>query len=131
MKKNNNKIHQPLILISSATLLLFFLSFSTLPLGFFNGQRTIDILADIRKTEPKRVPIIARAKETTQQVITHLTQPKDSTFIVDFGFDSINSLQYFFQKLDNIKVSHNKVRIAYFGDSFVEGDEMTLSLIHI
>ncbi len=125
MKKNNNKIHQPLILISSATLLLFFLSFSTLPLGFFNGQRTIDILADIRKTEPKRVPIIARAKETTQQVITHLTQPKDSTFIVDFDFDSINSLQYFFQKLDNIKVSHNKVRIAYFGDSFVEGDEMT------
>jgi len=125
MKRNNNKIHQPLILICLATLLLFLLSLSKLPLCFLNGQQKIDILADIRKTEPVVLPKISMVKVTAQQVITHLTQPKDSTFIIDFGVDSINSLQHFYQKLDSIKVSHNKIRIAYFGDSFVEGDEMT------
>ena len=47
----------------------------------------------------------------------------DSTLIIDF--DSTLPLKYFYQKLDSAKVSGKKVRIAYFGDSFVEGDEVT------
>lgn len=124
MKRNNNKIYQPLILVSAATFLLFLLSLSKLPTGLLNGQQQIDILADVRKKAPEKVPPVSVHKDSTS-LLSHSLQPTDSTLIVDFGLDSINSMQHFYQKLDSIKLKHNKIRIAYFGDSFVEGDEMT------
>ena len=124
MKKKNNKIGQPLILVISTTLLLFLLSFAKLPIGLLNKLHSIDILSDVR--EPERKPALVKVvpKDTTS-ISKHSLLPTDSTLISDFGFDSSNSLAHFYQKLDSIKLKHNKIRIAYFGDSFVEGDEMT------
>ena len=122
MKKSNNKIGQPLILVSYAIVLLFILSLFKLPIGILNGLDRIDILADIRKDEPKPVVVQSIPKDTT--TVSKNTSPSmDSTLIIDF--DSTFPLKHFYQKLDSAKLAGKKVRIAYFGDSFVEGDEVT------
>ena len=124
MKKTNkkNKIGQPLILVSYAIVLLFILSLFKLPIGILNSLEKIDILADIRKDEPKPVPTKVVTKDTIA-VSKNESPTMDSTLIIDF--DSTCPLKHFYQKLDGAKLAGKKVRIAYFGDSFVEGDEVT------
>ena len=124
MNNKENKIWQPLMLVGYVVMLLIFLSFFKLPTGMLNGHQTIDILADIRKTKPKPPSVVITPKDTTA-FSKNLPIPMDSTLIADYGYDSSCSLGYFYQKLDSAKLAGRKVRIAYFGDSFIEGDEVT------
>ncbi len=111
------------MIIGYAIMLLFILSFFKLPVGILNGLERIDILADVKKTKSSLASTIA--KKDTMPFANNGTIPKDFTLIADFGHDSACSLNYFFKKLDSAKLAGKKVRIAYFGDSFVEGDEIT------
>ena len=124
MNNKENKIWQPLMLVGYAVMLFIFLSFFKLPTGILNGHQTIDILADVRKTKPKPKSVTPVNKDTFN-FSKNLPIPKDSTLIADYGFDTSYSLKYFYQKLDSAKLAGRKVRIAYFGDSFIEGDEVT------
>ena len=124
MKRNNNKIGQPLILVSSAILILFLVSIAKLSMLIFKDRFSFDLLSEIRKTETKPLPVTNDIKDTSS-ISNHSFKQIDSTLIEDFGFDSANTLNQFYQKLDSARMSNYKVRIAYFGDSFVEGDEMT------
>ncbi|MFP5042351.1 GDSL-type esterase/lipase family protein [Parasediminibacterium sp. JCM 36343] len=125
MKTQSNKIGQPLILMSYAIVLLLIISLFKLPVGMFNGHPKIDILVDIRKDTQLKLAISTIIKEDTVSFSKNIHPPKDFTLIADYGFDYANSLKGFYQKLDGIKKTHSKVRIAYFGDSYIEGDHVT------
>jgi len=133
MVKENNKIGQPLILMCYAIVMLFILSLFKLPIGTVNGLNKIDIIADIRVTKPKdtiaKLPIAIEAikKDSIQKTASKIAPPpaESESLLTDYCVDYSASLQSFFDKLDSIKQSKKKIRIAYFGDSFIEGDEIT------
>lgn len=124
MTKSKNKLWQPLMIVGYTIVLLFILSFFKLPTGTLNSLEKIDILADIKNTPAQPKPIIPPKKDSLVQLINSPI-PKDSTLIADYGYDADDAISTFYKKLDSTKSAGKKVRIAYFGDSFIEGDEIT------
>ncbi len=59
---------------------------------------------------------------------TSLVGDYDSLDIIDFITDSIQNMTKFYESLFQIKKQKKKVRIAYFGDSMIEGDLITQDL---
>jgi hypothetical protein len=54
--------------------------------------------------------------------------PIDSSNILDYRLDSTTALAHFFESLNATKRTKNKTRIAYFGDSMIEGDLISQDL---
>ena len=93
-------------------------------------------------TELRRVDLIADIRTTVADSLLEINEDSVSAFPViaasneylkDFSGseDSLainRGLNYFFTKLDSAQVMDRPVRIAFFGDSFVEGDMMTEEL---
>jgi hypothetical protein len=52
----------------------------------------------------------------------------DSSNIYDFNTDSSSALAHFFAALNELKKKKRKARIAYFGDSMIEGDLISQDL---
>ncbi len=123
--------------------LLLLIGLSLVPENFKVGEfelRKMDIFADIRSDElpapEKDVPpsdtTVFIPEDTTALVVFDSLKtdsvsplpPKDSSFfgkiIEDYTFDQ-QGLNSFFKAIDSIKYSR-KVRVAWYGDSFVEGD---------
>ncbi len=50
------------------------------------------------------------------------------TMIIDYSHDSLRGLSAFFNALKETKKGKHKTRIAYFGDSMIEGDLLTREL---
>lgn len=100
------------------------LIFSNLNNNFWeNWQlKKIDILADIRKdsTLPKAVKTSSKAQKNKA------IEP------IWVGFEDFtenkNGLKLFANALANIKLKKQKVRIGFFGDSFIEGDMLTADI---
>lgn len=111
-----------------------------LPLGGFQ-LRKMDIFADVRsevapvQPENNTPPPDSTAyfpEDTTALALADSIQtdsigplpPKDSSFfgriIEDYSFDQ-QGLRRFFAAVDSVKLGR-KVRVAWYGDSFVEGD---------
>lgn len=120
-----NNIKQPVILVGSAIFLLLILSVCKIPgIGYLNSQQNIDILADIKSE--KAVPKLDTSTITNDSTFTNtVLLPTDLTLIADYGINSAYPLTTFFNKLNASKQLHKKVRIAYFGDSFIESDNIT------
>ncbi len=126
----NNKIARPVIIIWVTLAVLFFVSFIKLPvIPYLNHYSSIDILHDI-KQDPKTAPVIAQLKTTpaVTKGLAHAADMIDSSLITDYADDSTAKMQAFFQKLNGLKRGKGKVRIAYFGDSFIEADYITSEL---
>jgi hypothetical protein len=122
MKKNKN--YQPFLLISSTILILISFSFFKLPIvPYLNHLESIDILSEVRKSSPIKNDFKIIQIVYDSSYISKL--PNDQNLILDYGLDSTYSLRNFFNKLDKNYLSKNKIRIAYFGDSFIEGDYIT------
>jgi hypothetical protein len=118
----------------SALVLLFLLVLTAvsnqLPLEEY-GLRKMDILADIRIPEQLDtltadtllIPNLDTSLQSlSQDTLRHLV---DSAFfgkiIEDYSFN-FQGLRPFFQAVDSIKSHQKTVRVAFFGDSFIEGD---------
>lgn len=97
--------------------------------------RTIDILADIKKdtvqTTESVAAIVKPKRDSVVKVGNKVVLIRD---YISYG-GLINSsgeefpLHTFLQKLDELKKhTRKKIRIAYFGDSFIEGDLITQDL---
>ena len=54
--------------------------------------------------------------------------PQGVTMISDYGQDAAGGMSHFYQQLLRVKELNRPVRIAYFGDSFIEGDILTCDL---
>lgn len=53
---------------------------------------------------------------------------EDNHVIIDYSSNSTHGMQMFFKALDKRKQMDRPVRIAYYGDSYVEGDILTCDL---
>lgn len=133
-----NKHPYPLVIVMGTLLCLAGLSL--MPNDFTIGGHTLrplDILADLRSQPPAPEDIIpapdtatvAKPDSTTNIVpIDYLTY----TGILDYGFAAREQgagMQHFMQALKALRTGQRKkVRIAYFGDSMIEGDLITQDL---
>ena len=130
---DKNRHSQPFIMVLIVTIVLLVLSqFNTE--YYVSGYKTKKIapLSDIvQKGILKKVPL-------THTVITDSIIAKDSSDfalrqtdssnIFDFENDTTSALAHFFQSLNLLKKKKNKTRIAYFGDSMIEGDLISQDL---
>jgi hypothetical protein len=128
-----NRHSQPFIMMLIAAIVLLGLSRFKTEINLFGYQiKKIEPLADILLTgQVKKVPLPARivtdsiiAKDSTEFAL----RQSDSTNIYDFDQDTTSALAHFFQSLNEIRKHKHKVRIAYFGDSMIEGDLITQDL---
>ncbi len=128
-----NKHSQPFIIVLTVTIALVVASQFTTQFNWKGYEiKKIDPLSEIiSKGRTKVVPL-------PQKIITHAVITKDSTQVAlrdadasniyDFQSDSTSALSHFFQSLNNVRKHKRKVRIAYFGDSMIEGDLITQDL---
>src|SRR6187455_100917 len=132
-----NKLHYTFLLFLSVIGSLLVLSnlpeFSLGPLTF----KKFDLLADVRQepdtiiedvttatikaAKPTEIPdsIVAR-QDSIVQVLQESCQP-GLTCIEDYS-ENKNALRYFIKALANTKNNGGTLRIAFYGDSFIEGD---------
>lgn len=54
--------------------------------------------------------------------------PKGVEPITDYSGDAAGGMRHFYDALSRVKTMNRPVRIAYFGDSFIENDIMTADL---
>ena len=109
-------------LVLAALLLMHFL-----PRWEVDGHRLrrVDLLADVRPLPP--VPADTAPPLLPPQIpVVADTCPPGMTCIEDYGDSTGRGMATFYQALD--EASRRPVRIAWFGDSFVEGDILTADL---
>jgi hypothetical protein len=135
MKPEKNRLHEPFLLVLGALVIL--LVFSFVPFHFQAGPleiHKINILSDISTgtdsvlLKPYQVVRTAADSSSDQKVLekAHITVPIDQyPGIIQFGTDSSGGLHSFFAALHKLGKGKKKVRIAYFGDSMIEGDLIT------
>ena len=110
-------------------LLLYFLP--TLTIGD-NELRKVKILSDLFESSKKDRVISDTAKSAAEVIEDddnyYVNVPKDMTLIEDYGGASGKGMAPLYQALFLNKTMSRHVRIAYFGDSFIEGDIFTSDL---
>ena len=120
-----NKITHPVLIIWFAISALFFFSFVKLPvIPYLNNYSKIDILQDIKTVKQPAIAV----KKSNPVIIKGLVQTTDlfdSSLVSDYADAPSGMMRSFYKKLNALKSSKGKVRIAYFGDSFIEGDYIT------
>jgi lysophospholipase L1-like esterase len=120
-----NQVRQPLIIVFAVTLLLSILSFVQTSKIFPASIKQIDLFADLKNTKKD-----SAAKKETKKIATKKISKnniaKNDLAIQDYNTDDEKSFTHFTTVLQNAK--NKKVRIAYFGDSFIESDLITNEL---
>lgn len=134
-KTTLNYIKQTRQATVALVLLLFILS--KLPdIQLFNYQlKKINILSDIQVKNIEEIKLDSTASnaptnnEFTNNQCNNITmqQPKGVITIEDFSENGKGMLA-FVQSVNKNNLQNNKVRIAFYGDSFVEGDIITADL---
>jgi len=108
--------------------LLLFSFFPGINIGDYHLKK-IDILSDIR---PDTLPVKAEISNVVipdtiprHEIIPIVTAKRKITRLEDFSGEDI-ILKHFFRALQNVDSS--QVRVAFFGDSFIEGDIISATL---
>jgi lysophospholipase L1-like esterase len=122
---NKSKLHQSfllcLILIGSLLLLYFIPEFS---IGAWKFKQ-VDLLSDVKTTEEDIIfqavqDSITVKQDSVVRLVEEHCRP-GLTCIEDYSGDS-TALKAFFTALAETKKSGKRIRIAFYGDSFIEGD---------
>lgn len=128
--KTPNKISHPALIIWFAIAVLFSFRFINLPvIPYINNYSKIDLLQDL-KADNKAVTAVRKtaprlADATGKDIAATTVDFFDSSLINDYADDTTANMQAFYNKLAALKTSKGKVRIAYFGDSYIEADYIT------
>ena len=124
---------QPLFILLIVIVLLVFISLFNVTFDLF-GYKTkkVDLFSEIiLKGAVKNVPLphaIITDSILAKHHFTFASGNLEATDIIDFVSDTSSSLAHFFQALKASKERKHKTRIAYFGDSMIEGDLITQDL---
>lgn len=96
---------------------------------FGHTLRQVDILSDIRRTPPSDTDTdtLAIAPPIVKPAFVD-TCPAGKTCIVDYSDSTLRGMTPFYQAIDRIGTLKRPVRVAVFGDSFIEGDILTADL---
>lgn len=125
--------YEPFLLMLSAAIV--FSVFSFVPTEFtYKGIafKPVNTLSEIKlrgqlTTAPSTHELIDSAFLAQRGL--RLGEKKDKSAIVEYGADSLGGLLRFYMALDQLESGkRKKVRIAYFGDSMIEGDLLTQDL---
>jgi len=132
---SNNKLHYALGLCLLVIGLLFVCSYiPRFAVGTWRF-RSVDPLADVRHQDHPIVRDSIRAiasldsvkTDSSDQIIDSVLQtvkagcPDGLTCLEDYSPDS-TALKYFIEALNGIEKNHKALRVALYGDSFIEGD---------
>ncbi len=131
--KDKNRHSQPFIIVFSVAVVLAILSnFNTEfhLFGFYTKQ--IEPFSAIMSAGKYRlVPLPSKVVNDSiisKDVGDYAIRKIDSSNIYDFEYDSTSALAHFFQSLNETQKHKHKTRIAYFGDSMIEGDLISQDL---
>lgn len=119
--RQKNKLLQVLWLATIIVTGLFLLSFlPDVTIGSFHLKK-IDLLSDLHPDPPALKNVTTTDTTFIREIIQDVAVPVDSSLIQieDFSTDKKN-LKHFYYALQN--ADKRQVRIAFFGDSFIEGD---------
>ena len=130
---DNNKHSQPFIMVLFAAIALLAASqFDTKFKVFGFETKKVDPLSEIiSKGIYKVVPLpqlIITDSIVAKDSVDFVARQIDTSNIYDFEHDSTSSLTHFFHSLNELKLHKRKARIAYFGDSMIEGDLISQDL---
>ncbi len=124
-----NKPSQPFIMVLSVTVILLVMSQFNNQFDLFGFKtKKVALLSDIHSENIAAAPLTIIEGDTIVQAAIKSISPAGSSNIVDFINDSTSSLSHFFQALNASKKQKHKTRIAYFGDSMIEGDLISQDL---
>ena len=87
--------------------------------------RHVDLLADVRPLPPVQADTLPAVLPSPKPAFSD-TCPPGMTCIEDYGDSTGRGMEAFYRALD--EASSRPVRIAWLGDSFVEGDILTADL---
>lgn len=152
----DNKFRQPLIIIFSAIVMLYLLSFVSFDYQILDFQlRNVDIFIDLKTIPEFEIPYeepdstssgsINNGAELNTASLNPLpvlktvsdffvsSLPKEETPVMIFQqgkaepiSGSVKDLQFFFSSLKS--ASNRKIRVAHYGDSVIEGDYVTADI---
>lgn len=116
------------LIVVSVLSALYFLPSMTLD---NHAMRRVDLLSDVRpKVEQVQAVdsslLAPKVKPAFKEVC-----PPGKTCIVDYSDSTARGMQHFYASLEPETLRQRPVRIAYFGDSFIEGDILTSDLRHM
>ncbi len=120
-----NQIRQPLIIVFAVTLLLTILSFVNTSNIFPEKIKQIDLYADLKTENKDSLTTKENIKIASKKKLKNKVE-KSNFAIQDYSIETENSFTHFIETLQQAKTK--KVRIAYFGDSFIESDLVTNEL---
>lgn len=101
--------------------------------------RHVSVLGDVIKTqgENQNIDVIPKPdapksllvkNKKGEKVVFKDSVPPGVTMIEDYSSGNANGMEHFYAMLNTVKQLNRPVRIAYFGDSFIEGDIYTSDL---
>lgn len=91
--------------------------------------RRVDLLGDVRRPLP-----VMEEPDSLVEMLPPVkpafadTCPAGKTCIEDYGDSTHRGMELFYRALDKLDGKNGPVRIAYFGDSFIEADILTADL---
>ena len=130
----NNQPARTFVLISIIVTILVYMHF--LPHVSVAGTqlRDVDILSEvdvIAKPVVPTAPVMTAKNETTKGEAAPAKKkpcPAGTTCVIDYSGGGAHGMSSFYRALDNIAKMNRPVRVAYWGDSFIESDIMTTDL---
>jgi hypothetical protein len=129
---NDNRLREVFLMVLIAVILLGALSFINTTYTILGYEsKKIDLLKDIRYSTSKKQPPFPGILFTDgiRDSINKIKQQQQRIAIQSFTkSDTINAMDRFFSSLYQTKQTGRKTRIAYFGDSMIEGDLLTQDL---
>ncbi len=134
MKSHNNKAFEPFLIILLAFCFLLVLSTANEYISKnFKQLKPLHLLSDITyKKEKKGIKTALYTANNKLIISNHKTESTPTQNYIEHtqSLDTLKGLDRFFEALKNIK-QKRKVRIAWFGDSMVEGDLITQDLRYL
>ncbi len=115
------------LLVAGGLLAMYFLP--VLKIGGYT-LRKVDLLSDLRSD-----PVEEVLADSDSLVLPPVVKPAfvdtcktGMTCIEDYADSTMRGMSHFYEALSACPTLHRPVRIAYFGDSFIEGDILTADL---
>lgn len=130
---DKNRHLQPFVMVFTITIVLLVLSqFNTeFTIAGYKTKKVAPLADILQKGALKKVPMtypIITDSIIAKDSVAFALRQTDSSNIFDFQDDTTSALAHFFQSLNAGKKKKHKTRIAYFGDSMIEGDLISQDL---
>jgi len=116
-----------LLTLGVVVILLLMYHIPTFSINNFES-RPVDLLSDIRSDREAKKDEIAQVPVPKKKTPPAKYRPKGVVLIEDFSDGGRGGMNHFYSRLLEAAHSSQPIHIAYFGDSFIEGDILTCDL---